>query len=284
MLFLCRNLESGDVLPIKVKSIPFIGSKRYAVKKVYEIVKNGGYELILEPFGGSCVISANLKANGIKRCIANDYDELFKDFDKTLDAKEYVISKMFERGVKKSDKRLSADDAEYLQSLVEGYPPMTLKFLSNNFMFSAKRTNYNGEGVQDFVYFTNNTDVNRDREFYELIKDIELESLDYKDFLDRHLVAGDKKTLVILDPPYLNSYQKAYENDVYFGLKETIDIINRCKNNDFILFNQTQQDIESLLDVYGFEYDTFTRYNTISGNGVDKTDCMLYVRMQAVIN
>lgn len=83
---------------MKVIAVPFAGNKRYRVKEIAEIVKDGGYTEVIEPFGGSCVISANLQKEGIADCIANDYDGFIKRLPEIIKAKEETVSYLFSIG------------------------------------------------------------------------------------------------------------------------------------------------------------------------------------------
>lgn len=262
---------------LKVQSIPFIGSKRNEVKQIYEIAKD--YTKVIEPFGGSCVISANLKANGIPVCIANDYDRLFDNFDEIIEAKETVVNKLFELGFTKSKKLLPDHQKKQLREICKDYPPYVLRYLSANFMFSGRRTQYLGEDVNHFSYFCNHTDVEREREYLKLIDDIQLDSLDYKDFIDKYV---DKNTLVVLDPPYLNATQKTYHNELYFGVAETIEVIQQIIEHeaDFILFNTNKKDIKKLLELFDLDYVIDSRPRHIA-KGITREECMVYAKAKS---
>ena len=263
-------------------TIPFVGSKRDRLKEVVDIVKKGGYTRVVEPFGGSCVMSVNAHRHTGAECFANDYDRFFENFEETLQVKDDLMDYLLSKGLKKSKgkKVLPEEHRQILQEAVAPLTPNQRKFLSSNFLFSAKRTSYTGEGVKDFRYFVNDITTEKNRLYWEALQQITLDNLDYKDFIEKYVPQGDDKTLVLLDPPYLNSYQKSYENETYFGLSDTIKLLHIItqKEVDYILFNQRSEDIVALVSLFSDQFEVFKREKSIAkGNNIIREDVMIYV-------
>ena len=152
-----------------------------------------------------------------------------------------------------------------------------LKYLAKNFVFSAKRSAGNIE-IKDFIYFMNDITVEKDVEYIKHLKNVKLDSLDCMSFMEKYLLKNDGKTLVVVDPPYLNSAQKQYTDD-FFGLEKTIKLLNILKElkNDFIFFNQVEGDTLELLKLYNFEFEYNVKKTTMSSNS-RREDFMAYIK------
>lgn len=259
--------------------ISFSGSKINRVREIEGLIKTKKYKRVVEVFGGSCCISNNLKRDNIvQEAVANDYDQYFNNFEEYIRYKEKLIAKLIDLGFVKSRKPLPKTQQDQLQRIIREIKDnkRLLRYLSKNFVFSARQaaTNIN---ISDFIYFTCELSVKKDQDFYNNLKNIQLDSLDYKDFIRKYVRYNDRDTLIILDPPYLNSYQKQYEN-TFFGLCETISLLNMMKNlkNDFIYFNMVEKDSIELLNLLGFNYIYQTK-KVIQSNTSSREDFMAYV-------
>lgn len=185
-------------------SIPFSGSKRNRYKEVKQIVQDHGYKKVYEAFGGSAVLSVNLFREGIvERAVINDYDRLFDLYPDYLDIKDALIKKCLEAGFIKSNKRLNDTQREYLQSMIATIDEKYWRLLANNFVFSGKQTGT--MKPSDFTYFHNDITTEKQREYLQTVQQMERVSMDYKEFLTEHYKDFDDTTMIILDPPYMNS-------------------------------------------------------------------------------
>lgn len=194
-------------------SIPFSGSKKFSYKNVKPIVEAGGYETVYEPFGGSCVLSANLYNDRIvKRAVINDYDGLFDLYPKYLDYKDWIVEECYKYGIKRRVKsndpntgkwslyyrddngekvwgksKLKEDEIEFLQSLVSQVPKKYWRLLTygSNFTFSAVSS---GKVIKlsDFIYFQNYLKTDKQRKYLDVINRLERTRLDYREFFKRY--------------------------------------------------------------------------------------------------
>lgn len=258
----------------------FSGSKVNRVREIKELIKNKKYKRVIEVFGGSCCISNNLKRdNLIEVAIANDYDHYFDNFEDNMIYKEKLIDQLMELGFVKSQKPLSKDKREELQNLIKEIQDNKnlLRYLAKNFVYSSRRSS-NDINVFDFCYFMSELSTKYDKEFYINLKNVHLDSLDYKDFIKKYSTFNDRDTLIILDPPYLNSFQTQYSNEIYFGLSETIGLLHTMKElkNDFIFFNMKEKDSVDLLNLFGFNFTYNTKIAHISGYN-PREDFLAYV-------
>lgn len=104
--------------------------------------------------------------------------------------------------------------------------------------------------------------------------------MDYKEFLTEHYKDFDDTTIIILDPPYMNSTQKAYDNRYFFGLSATLKMLQMVKEMqvDFIFFNMIERDVIEVLKVFGFQdFKVSTRRITQTSTS-SREDCLAYVR------
>ena len=263
----------------------FSGNKSNRVKEIAELTRNGKYTRIVEIFGGSCVISNNLlKEKIVEEAIANDYDHYFDNFEEHIHFKENFIEKLLKLGLEKSkERRMSKEHQEVVQNSLKDKDKNLLKYLSKNFVFSSKRAAAEIK-IKDFIYFTNDITIEKDLEYIKHLKNVKLDSLDYKEFIEKYINAGDRKTLVVVDPPYLNSSQKQY-GDEFFGLEKTIKLLNSLKEkrNDFIFFNQIKEDSIELLKLYDFNFEYNTRVSYMSA-GRKREDFMAHIKFSEVAN
>lgn len=260
-------------------SIPFTGSKRNRYREVKEIVTQGGYTKTYEPFGGSGVLSVNLYNDGlIDKAVINDYDGLFDLYPEYLDLKDDVIKQCLDFGMVKSAKKLPAEHSKYLQEIVKGIDHEYWHELSSNFVFSARRAS--GARLSDFVYLTNDVTTDRQRIYLDVVNQLDRDTLDYREFIAKHRGNFDSSTLLIVDPPYINAYQKAYSNQVYFGLAETIELLNLIRDleTDFVFFNMVERDMVKLLELYGYEHIEASSRKITAAASVGREDCMIYIK------
>jgi len=270
-------LQGGE----QMISIPFSGSKRNRYKEVKQIVQDQGYKKVYEAFGGSAVLSVNLFREGIvERAVINDYDRLFDLYPDYLDIKDNLIKKCLEAGFIKSNKRLNDTQREYLQSMIATIDEKYWRLLANNFVFSEKQTGT--LKPSDFTYFHNDITTEKQREYLQTVQQMERVSMDYKEFLTEHYKDFDDTTIIILDPPYMNSTQKAYDNRYFFGLSATLKMLQMVKEMqvDFIFFNMIERDVIEVLKVFGFQdFKVSTRRITQTSTS-SREDCLAYVRNQ----
>lgn len=235
-------------------TIPFPGSKRYSYKYLKEIILEHGYTTLYEPFGGSAVLSVNAYKDGlIETAYINDYDRMFDDYDEFLEIKKKLIEDCRRDGlVKRTDISLPDNEAKILRKHISKIDKKWWRLLSfgSCFCFSSvcsrndKRIN-----LGDFSYFHRGLDrYDHHKEFLSYINELNRDSLDYKEFVEKYKDDFDSKSLIILDPPYMNTPQKGYKNDDYFGKEETIELINIMKDLkvDFVFFNGNEEIYEYL--------------------------------------
>lgn len=278
-------------------SIPFSGSKRNSYKTVREIVISGGYDTVFEPFGGSCVLSANLFNDGIvERAVVNDYDKLFDTYEEFLDVKDWVVTECFKRGMTrhnrdskgpyyidpKNGKKVHTDTAvlneserNILREVISKVDKKWWRLLSlgNNFCYSMAHMNKEIK-LRHFLLFDRHLETDLQREFLKVILQLERQSMDWRDFLNNYKDEITEKTLIILDPPYLETGQTQYKGS--FNEEKTIELIEYVSelDCDFIFFNHNPDKVKHWLR--GLDYEVST-INISQAQRVRK-DVMAYIK------
>ena len=261
-------------------SIPFVGGKRTSYKYVKPIVQKFKYKSVYEPFGGSGVLSVNLYKDGlVDKAVVNDYDCFFNNYEQYLDYKDWIVEECSKQGfhmtktdsishyyiengekIRLKTRLLSYEKREIIQSYVKQIPKKYWRYLAlgNNFCFSAIPSRPKVV-LSDFCYFHSPLDTTKQREYLAWYRKIESLSLDYKDFIELNKENFDENSLLIIDPPYLNSWQFGYKGE--FDLEKTKELIEILKDLkiDFIFFNDNFDLIHELLSGLNIVYE----------NGVD---------------
>lgn len=280
-------------------SIPFSGTKKNSYKRIKEIVTANNYSAVYEPFGGSGVLSVNLFNDGlVNKAVVNDYDNFFDHYETYLDYKDLVVKECYERGLRKTrhDKdgyyyfdnngnkirqtQMSLDKAgrDILQTVIrENVPEEYWRYLAlgTNFTWSLIRT-HDFVRLCDFNLFTSQLTTDKQRVYLKVINEIDLDSLDWKEFIDKYKNEIEAtNSLLILDPPYINTDQRHYKGA--FSEADTLNLIETVKrlNTDFIFFNHDLQKVK--------EWFSDTKFSIEQVGGIDNSfsgyrkDVLVYV-------
>lgn len=252
-------------------TIPFHGSKKTSFKHIKPIVEKYMYKSVYEPFGGSGVLSVNLLNEGVvEKAAINDFDRFFDDYEEYLDYKEWVVDSCYEHGFKNTHSNgthgvyyvdkdgervhldtaiLSKEDKKYLQSLMLKVPRKLWKkmALGSNFTFPGV-AHHKEVKLNDFIYFHACVGTDRQRKYIELIKQMEVDHCDYREFLDKRKPELGCDSLLLVDPPYAGTGQGAYEGE--FTEEDTLELIDYLKDLkiDFVFFNKDKETVERYLD------------------------------------
>lgn len=280
-------------------SIPFLGSKRNWVRAVKEIAADGGYGTVLEPFGGSCVISANLFADGlVGTARVNDYDGLFDVYGEFLDVKDYVVSECLKRGLRpvRCDKKgyyqmegeeraylkgmvLPKGDREILQSVISGVDKKWWRLLAcgTNFCFSIVAT-HEEIRLSDFSLFHRRLDTKAQREYLSVIRRMDRVSMDWRDFLADSSRLFGPGTLIVADPPYPNTPQTQYKGGMREADEEMLLRALAESGCGFVFFGYDEARVAGTLSEYGLSCGiTRKTVQNWSANGRGR-EFMAYVR------
>lgn len=279
-------------------SIPFPGNKKVSYKTVKPIVEENDYSTVLEVFGGSGVLSVNLfNDKVVDKVILNDYDKLFDTYEEFCDIKDYLVKECKKLGLRKSyndkigcytfdddgnkvyrkSELLDTGDQEKLQSVVNTIDKKWWRLLSfgTNFCYNITTTHEHIR-LDDFKIFSRHLETDNQRKYLEVVRQIERVSLDWKDFLDKYESLINENTLVILDPPYIDTKHCHYAHS--FTEKDTVELLERMRslNCDYIFFNNDESKVQTLLK--DFNSDIRKTGTSTTRFGKNRKDVMAFVR------
>lgn len=281
-------------------SIPFSGSKRYSYKHVKKIVEENGYKTVLEPFGGSGVLSVNLYNDGlVEKAIINDFDHFFDDYEEYLDIKDWIVDECYKFGIKKrtggsgkdtsyiidGDKRipiksrvLKGNDRDFLQNLISKVDKKYWRLLAqgSNFCHSGV-SSHETIKLNDFTNFERDLTTTKQRQYLKVYNECISDSLDYKDFIEKYKPYITTDTLLIIDPPYTGTAQKQYKEE--FSDKRTQELVDLLLtlDCDFVFFNANEDDVKRWLS-RGGNVEVINTYKSSIVPKTSRQDVMAFVR------
>ncbi len=261
---------------MKKYRIAFVGNKLNRLDEIADIIKEGGYTEIYEPFGGSCCISINMMSNGIvKKATANDYDEFITRLPFYISTNKRVLEKLKAAGLKRKDKKLNEEELELLHSIIKPLNSEEKRAVSTYYCFH--NCGDETDEIKKFKYFYREFPTKKYEEYLEKSKLVNYDKLDCFEFLDKYKNEFNSKTILVVDPPYLNSQQKQ-DGCNFFGLSQTICLLKKLKSLkiDFIFFNQIARDVEALLELLELNYDIKNKISNIKN--IEREDCMAIVK------
>ena len=263
-----KSVLSTDVGKVYSSApLPFAGQKRFFLKEFRNVLKqnitdNGEGWTIVDVFGGSGLLAHNAKRLFPQaRVIFNDFDhyaERLKHIDKTnhlLDGVRDMVS-----GIER-DKRLPDDVADNIRVKFKEHDGFfDIRTIEINVLFSGNSvkskdelTASRGEKVHYNFY---NSVVAKNYEADGYLDGLEITHRDYLNLLKEF--AGQEKTLLILDPPYINTDQSRYKMYEPFGLGAFLRLMKAIKP-PFIFFSSEKSEfadyVEFLKETEDFDYN-----------------------------
>jgi site-specific DNA-adenine methylase len=188
----------------------YIGGKRLEVKYIIDYIKelynNEKINKIVEPFAGSCAVSLHCK---IRENINVDYHINDLD-DELINFLNYIKLNGSKKLLKKIKKIWFDNDdksPEYFNSLAEEYKNDENRY---DLKILLKKITYLGNGR---TYYENNAHNKFNVKDYSATDNFfinaEITQKDYTEIFEKY--KNDKKALLFLDPPYLDSCNKDYK-------------------------------------------------------------------------
>ena len=210
---------------IKDKFIPFYGSKARYYNLIKNIVISGlpyEFKTIIDIFGGSGALSLMFHDfYPTAKIIFNDYDRIIEDdkgvnlIDKTIKKYNTLRNEIYDDMIKYKIKK----DEKIPKHLIKKYIHKYQKLLDKDKYLSylvASNLSFNGR----HEHINIKDSYNKLRE-----TDITLKHTSYNDIFDDLVKHKPKyKTLLLIDPPYLNTDWNKYNVD-YFNFWEYIKLL-----------------------------------------------------------
>lgn len=229
--------------------LPFVGQKRMFLKefrKILDKIPNDGENwTIIDVFGGSGLLANNAKAyKPNATVIYNDFDGYTKrlahiDDINRLRAILFEMTKVVPR-----QKRISDElKGQILQAIddFDGY--VDARSVSTWLLFSGKQINHISELTDHSMYNTVRTsDYDNAQDYLDglLITHESFDTLIPK-FADK------PNTLLLLDPPYVCTEQKAYALKGYFGMTKFLRLMKLVRP-PYLFFSSTRSELLDYMD------------------------------------
>ena len=241
--------------------LPFIGNKSKFVKEILkykdELEKRINEDtIIIDVFGGSGILAKTFKKMfPDNMVIYNDYDDfhtLFnKDFETKINAWLEDVRKITNTYPDKSSK-INEKDCEKIHNLIiEHFGPIEeidfkiLRIIMSNIEFQGVNNLKNNKIRKSLYNRVRKHNYEIDEHYYD---DLIIEKLDYKELINKYESMNDNLFL-IMDPPYLSTNAKYYNNDKYFNLKDLSNIIKLLKKYNCLFFEGSKSDIYGLFEI-----------------------------------
>jgi len=234
----------------KKAPLPFVGQKRNFLKHFVPLLQqhisnNGAGWTIVDVFGGSGLLAHTAKRTLPEVCVVyNDFDgyaERLKHIADTEKLRQKCITITDTAG---KDRRLNHDTKARLIAAIETFNSFVdVQTLASWFLFSGKQ-------AKDWADLKSKTWWNG------IAKSPYAEAAGYLDGLEiRHQCftkllpecAGQTKTLLLLDPPYVSTAQGAYANEQYFGMVQFLKLADKIKP-PFVFFSSTKSELPAYVD------------------------------------
>lgn len=281
--------------------IPFTGNKKNYYRYVKPLVKEYGYKKVFEPFGGSCVLSANLYHEKlVDEAVINDYDRFFDGYEEYLDVKDHIVKECMNYGIRKhykghysytydecgnkvriDSRKLNEDEQAFLQNLVKDLDYSMIEYLAlgRNFTGTFALVHKNIK-LKDFILFENELSTKKQREFLKVIESMEKVNMDWHDYFNAFGSRIDRSSLLIIDPPYHNVRHERYKGN--FTKEDTQELLDTLLQYgaDILYFNDDKEQADKWLKENNLtDYDyTFKKYIKQMENKFERVDFMLHVR------
>ena len=255
--------------------LSYVGSKKTFMKKLQFPRKINNY---YEPFvgGGSVFFELNNKYN-INKNFINDFDEelinvyyqIKTNLDKLLELLEKLNKKKTREDFKKIVDEYNTNKKDLL--LLAGMYIYLNKISFNGVLGYSKKK----PGIINPSYSKHRSkfNIHKEMELRKLtktIKETEIQSLDYKEFLNKYIPKeGD---FVFFDPPYLiksvtQYYKNIFDIDDFIELKNICDKLNKDKVNFFITLNNNEE-LKEIFNEYNIKYYTRKSFASNIDNAV----------------
>lgn len=243
--------DSNVVKPsLKHKApLPFVGQKRFFLKHfrdVLERIPNDGEGwTIIDVFGGSGLLSNNAKHLKPKaRVIFNDFDNYTERLQNIHDTNllRRELAKILSKYPRQ--KLLNTDTKQQvIKVLSEFNGHIDMRALSTWILFGGKNANSLPELYDMHMYnCMRRTDYDQVDDY---LNGVEITSESYDTLIPKF--ANSPNTLLVLDPPYVNTEQGAYKQDAYFGMVQFLKLMKLIKP-PYIFFSSTRSELLSYYD------------------------------------
>lgn len=266
-------MATNQSIPHKLYSkapLPFVGQKRNFIKAFRQILTDhitddGEGWTIVDVFGGSGLLAHNAKHLCPKATVIyNDYDDYAKRLQHVADTerlrqKLHEIVKDYPHN-KPLPKSLRAVLIEAIESF-DGY--VDVACVTRWLLFSGKQVASLDELFTHHLYNNIRRTPLATADGY--LDGLEIVSESYTRLMPKYF--DQPKTLLLLDPPYLYTQQKAYQQDKYFAMIDFLYLMSLTRP-PYIFFSSTKSELLEYMDYLkyldGEEWQRLGDYQKVS--------------------
>lgn len=235
---------------IKQAPLPFVGQKRFFVKKIYEYFKGLDYKpsKVVDCFGGSGLLSNLFKQMYPEaEVVYNDYDNYMGRVEQVARINEVlaecrkILAKHNIEPKTRITELAKMELEEYLNTVDWNEVDRNTVYVNFSLgrLDDKNRLYVNKLRQSDYVY-------NKD-----YCKGCKIVTCDYDELIQ------DDKALYILDPPYIQTTSNTYKN--WFSIADFLELYERIKNLDnFILFTSYRSGAYDVLNYLHKDIKTFS--------------------------
>lgn len=230
--------------------LPFVGQKRFFLKSFRKVLdehipNDGEGWTIIDVFGGSGLLSNNAKhLKPAATVIFNDFDnytERLKHVDDSNRLRQQLTDVLSDYPRQKLlDKSIKPKVVDVIKNFKGN---IDLRVLSTWLLFAGKHATSLDELYASHLYNTlRRTDFPAVDDY---LTGVEVVCESYDTLLPQY--ADQPKTLLVFDPPYVNTQQGAYAQTGYFGMVQFLKLMQYVRP-PYIFFSSTRSEILSYLD------------------------------------
>ena len=233
----------------KKAPLPFIGQKRNFLKHLIPILQqnipdNGTGWTIVDVFGGSGLLAHTAKRTLPQaRVIYNDFDGYAQRLKHIADT-ERLRQKCQAIVSEHKNQRLAPATQSRLIAEIETFNGfMDVQTLASWFLFSGKQAK-DWADLKSKIWW-NGVAQSPYAEAVDYLDGLEIRQQCFTELLPE--CAGQTKTLLLLDPPYVSTAQGAYANEQYFGMVQFLKLADKIKP-PFVFFSSTKSELPAYVD------------------------------------
>ena len=229
--------------------LPFVGQKRYFIKHFKAALGNipddGADWTVIDVFGGSGLLAHVAKrTKPAARVIYNDFDgyadrlRSIPDTNRLRDRLAAILDN------KPREKRLDKDTKSAVVRAIENFDGRKdLNCLRSWLLYSGKEAPTLERLYKETMY--NCLRRSPYPEAADYLDGLEITNESFETLLPEY--AGQKNTLLVLDPPYVCTQQGMYANKAYFGMIPFL-ILTAMVRPPFVFFSSTRSEFAAYLD------------------------------------
>lgn len=237
--------------------LPFVGQKRFFLKSFRKVLDehipdNGEGWTIIDVFGGSGLLSNNAKhLKPAAKVIFNDFDNYTERLKHVADSNRLRQQLMDVLSEYPRQTHLDKNTKSEVIAVINDFKGhVDMRVLSTWLLFAGRHAKSLDELYESHLYnCLRRTD-------YPAVDDyltgVEVVCESYDTLVPKY--ADQPKTLLVFDPPYVNTQQGAYAQKEYFGMVQFLKLM-RYVRPPYVFFSSTRSELLTYLDFLQ-EYDS----------------------------